>query len=331
MKMKFNTTNLRKSFKKAELSLRKHSPEILMVAGVIGTVAGAVMACKETLELSNTLEECNQEKLELAESYATTSEDFFPESEYKKEQAKMTVRHAAKIAKLYAPSVIMEAASIGVIFASNDIMRKRNASMAAAYATLNSMYKKYRQNVIETYGEDVDKDMRYGAKREKVTEIDEDGNKIKKEVAVVDIDNTALSISDYSRFFQLGCRGFDQSSGRYNMMYLKGIQAMFNNKLIADGYVMLNDVYRELGIDTVPEGWQIGWVYDDSNPIGDNYIDFGLYEARNKNQRAVNDWEPVILMDFNVDGNLYEDKRLYSLLKKKMDKTSALEALKKRG
>ena len=51
----------------------------------------------------------------------------------------------------------------------------------------------------------------------------------------------------------------------------------------------------------------------------DNYIDFGLYEARNKNQRAVNDWEPVILMDFNVDGNLYEDPKLYSLLKKKMN------------
>ncbi len=62
-----------------------------------------------------------------------------------------------------------------------------------------------------------------------------------------------------------------------------------------------------------------GWVYDEANPIGDNYIDFGLYEARNKNQRAVNDWEPVILMDFNVDGNLYEDPKLYSLLKKKMN------------
>ena len=315
--MKINTKTLRKSFKKAQLTVRKHSPEILMVAGVIGTVAGAVMACKETLELEDVLDECKQEKIELEEQYAMCEQ--YSEDALKKDQVKLTIKQAAKIVKLYAPSVIMEATSIGVIFASNDIMRKRNASMAAAYATLNSMYKRYRQNVIESYGEEVDKDMRFGVKHEKVTEIDEDGNKVKIDARIVDLDNTALAISDYSRFFQSGCRGFDENSGRYNILYLKGIQAMFNNKLIADGYVMLNDVYRELGFDTIPEGWSIGWVYDDENPIGDNYIDFGLYEARNKNQRAVNDWEPVILMDFNVDGNLYEDPKLYSLLKKKMN------------
>lgn len=315
--MKINTKTLRKSFKKAQLTVRKHSPEILMVAGVIGTVAGAVMACKETLELEDVLDECKQEKMELEEQYAMCEE--YSEDALKKDQVKLTLKQAAKIVKLYAPSVIMEATSIGVIFASNDIMRKRNASMAAAYATLNSMYKRYRQNVIESYGEEVDKDMRFGVKHEKVTEIDEDGNKVKIDARIVDLDNTALAISDYSRFFQAGCKGFDASSGRYNLLYLKGIQAMFNNKLIADGYVMLNDVYRELGFDTIPEGWSIGWVYDEANPIGDNYIDFGLYEARNKNQRAVNDWEPVILMDFNVDGNLYEDPKLYSLLKKKMN------------
>lgn len=315
--MKINTKTLRKSFKKAQLTVRKHSPEILMVAGVIGTVAGAVMACKETLELEDVLDECKQEKMELEEQYAMCEQ--YSEDALKKDQVKLTIKQVAKIVKLYAPSVIMEVTSIGVIFASNDIMRKRNASMAAAYATLNSMYKRYRQNVIESYGEEVDKDMRFGVKHEKVTEIDEDGNKVKVDARIVDLDNTALAISDYSRFFQMGCKGFDASSGRYNLLYLKGIQAMFNNKLIADGYVMLNDVYRELGFDTIPEGWSIGWVYDEANPIGDNYIDFGLYEARNKNQRAVNDWEPVILMDFNVDGNLYEDPKLYSLLKKKMN------------
>lgn len=315
--MKINTKTLRKSFKKAQLTVRKHSPEILMVAGVIGTVAGAVMACKETLELEDVLDECKQEKMDLEEQYAMCEQ--YSEDALKKDQVKLTIKQVAKIVKLYAPSVIMEATSIGVIFASNDIMRKRNASMAAAYATLNSMYKRYRQNVIESYGEEVDKDMRFGVKHEKVTEIDEDGNKVKIDARIVDLDNTALAISDYSRFFQMGCKGFDASSGRYNLLYLKGIQAMFNNKLIADGYVMLNDVYRELGFDTIPEGWSIGWVYDETNPIGDNYIDFGLYEARNKNQRAVNDWEPVILMDFNVDGNLYEDPKLYSLLKKKMN------------
>lgn len=323
MKFNINSASLRRSFKKTQLTLKKHAPEIMIAAGAVGTIYGAVKACKATLNLNDTLEECKQEEEELANAN-------LPEEELKKEEVKLTVKNAVKVAKLYAPAAAIEAASLGLIFASNDVMRKRNASMAAAYATLNNMYKKYRQNVIDTYGEDIDKDMRYGVKHEKVTVVDEDGKKTKEDVKVVDLDNTALGISDYSRFFQTGCKGFDEHSGRYNMMYLKGIQAMFNNQLIADGYVMLNDVYRELGIDTIPEGWQIGWVYDETNPIGDNYIDFGLYEARNKNERAVNDWEPVILMDFNVDGNLYNDPKLYEILKKKMNKTWAIDALKKK-
>lgn len=36
----------------ATIKVKKHSPEILIVAGVVGTVASAVMACKATTKLS---------------------------------------------------------------------------------------------------------------------------------------------------------------------------------------------------------------------------------------------------------------------------------------
>ena len=43
-------------FSKTKFKLQKHSPEILVVAGVIGTVVGAIMACKATTKVNSILE-----------------------------------------------------------------------------------------------------------------------------------------------------------------------------------------------------------------------------------------------------------------------------------
>ena len=36
----------------ASLQIKKHSPEILMVAGIAGTIASTVLACKATTKVS---------------------------------------------------------------------------------------------------------------------------------------------------------------------------------------------------------------------------------------------------------------------------------------
>ena len=49
----------------------------------------------------------------------------------------------------------------------------------------------------------------------------------------------------------------------------------------------------------------VGWIYDEKNPVGDNYIDFGIYDVNKpQNRDFVNGIERVILLDFNVDGNI---------------------------
>ena len=58
-----------------------------------------------------------------------------------------------------------------------------------------------------------------------------------------------------------------------------------------------------LGIDRTAAGQQVGWIYDEKNPIGDNYVDFGIYDGnRERNRAFVNGYERTILLDFNVDG-----------------------------
>ena len=39
------------------LKIKKHSPEILMVAGVAGTIGSTILACKATLKVNEILEE----------------------------------------------------------------------------------------------------------------------------------------------------------------------------------------------------------------------------------------------------------------------------------
>ena len=59
-----------------------------------------------------------------------------------------------------------------------------------------------------------------------------------------------------------------------------------------------------LGVPRTRSGGVVGWVYDPVNPIGDNYVDFGIHVQRN--QDFINGYERSILLDFNVDGNILD-------------------------
>ena len=88
-------------------------------------------------------------------------------------------------------------------------------------------------------------------------------------------------------------------------MFLNQQQNYANDKLRRQGYLFPNDVYDMLGIPKCKEGQTHGWVYDEKNPIGDNFVDFGIYNiSRRKNRDFVNGYEKVILLDFNHDGNI---------------------------
>lgn len=297
---------------KVGFSLKKHSPEILVVAGVVGTVTSAVIACKATLKVNDILDETkeNMDKIhESVERGATVAGMEYSEQDAKKDTAIVYVQTGVKLAKLYAPAVTLGVLSVGSILASNDILRKRNTALAAAYATIDKSFKDYRSRVVERFGEEVDHQLKYNIKavevKEKVT--DEDGNTktVKKTLNVVD-HNDPSSYSDYARFFDESNPYWEKDS-EYNLMFLRAKQNYFNDKLKVDGHVFLNDVYKELGIPTTKAGQVVGWVYDKDNPLGDNYIDFGIYDMHRPTVRdLVNGYERTILLDFNVDGNIWE-------------------------
>ena len=84
------------------------------------------------------------------------------------------------------------------------------------------------------------------------------------------------------------------------LVFLKFKQSYFNDLLRLRGYVLLNEVYESLGFKKVDEFENIGWLYREKDPIGDNFVDFGLYDPINLD--AINGESCIFLLDFNVDG-----------------------------
>jgi hypothetical protein len=66
--------------------------------------------------------------------------------------------------------------------------------------------------------------------------------------------------------------------------------------------VFLNEVYEGLGMERCQMGQHVGWLKA-GRSRGDGFIDFGIYDIFDESKRAfVNGFEPVALLDFNVDG-----------------------------
>ena len=305
--MKNMKEKIMRTYKKVELKTIQHSPEILAGVGVVGVIASTVMACKATTKLSDILEE-SKDQLDQIKTVAVDPAyaDKYSEDDAKKDTTITYVQTGVKVAKLYAPSVILCAGSLGCLLASNNILKKRNAALSAAYMTVDKSFKEYRKRVADRFGEEVEKEIRYNIKAKEIAEIDENGNEVTETVKIMDGTDDPNTYSDYARFFDESCAAW-QNDAEYNLTFLKAQQQYANDLLKSRGRLFLNEVYRMLGIDETKAGQVVGWVYNPDNPTGDNFVDFGIYNMQRERVRAfVNGYEPNILLDFNVDGVIWD-------------------------
>lgn len=298
-----------RTFHRTAFKFKKHSPEILVVSGVVGVVGATVMACKATLKVNEIKEEAleNLDKIhEAGKKGITQAGEVYTEEDVKKETAIVYVQTAYKYVKLYGPALVVGGLSITAILAGHNMTRKRNVALAAAYTALETSFKDYRGRVVERFGEALDKELRYNIKTKEIERVvkNEDGTEtiVKEDVEVADIN----LYSEYSRFFDDGCNGWTKDP-EYNLMFLRQQQRYANDRLQRQGYLFLNDVYEMLGIPRSPAGQIVGWLYDEKNPLGDNCVEFGIYDMHKPGCRNfVNGYERTILLDFNVDGEIYK-------------------------
>ena len=301
-----NKTEIMKSVNgmasKTVMKLKKHSPEILVVAGIAGTVVSAVLACKATTKVAEILDETKgtlDTIHEGMETGAINGQEYTTE-DGKKDTVVVYAQTGMKLAKLYAPAIILGTLSITSILASNNILRKRNVALGAAYAAIDKSFKEYRGRVIERFGEQVDTELKYGIKAKKFEEIEVDPEtgkekKVKKTVMVADPNLQ----SDYAVYFDSKSRNYETNPD-YNRMFLKAQQAFANDRLQTRGHLFLNEVLDDLDLPRTPAGQIVGWTKDGP----DGYVNFRIVEVERETEDGRH--EPALLLDFNVEGNIWE-------------------------
>ena len=288
---------------------KKHSPEILMAAGVVGVVTSAVMACKATTKLSGILEESKKEIDQIHEYVeANGYSEKYTEEDSKKDLVISYTKMSMKLVKVYAPSVILGLLSITSILASNNIIRKRNMALAAAYAAIDSNFKDYRNRVVERFGKELDRELKYNIKPKEIEEtiVDEEGNEV---VVKKTVNNAEVNLpSEYAKVFDEFSSCWTKDAD-YNLTFLRRIQDQANDKLRLRGHLFLNEVYDMLDIPRTKAGAIVGWIYDPNRENSDSYVDFGLYDnlINDESKRLfINGNERSVLLDFNVDGVIYD-------------------------
>ena len=227
-------TSVTRSFHKVGMSLKKHSPEILMVAGVVGTVASTVLACKATLKVNEVLDETktNLDKIHTAvETGVTEAGEEYTIEDSKKELAITYAQTGVKMVKLYGPAVGLGALSIAAMLTSNGILHKRTAAAVAAYTAVDKGFKEYRGRVIDRFGKELDRELKYNIKAVEVEETvtNEDGTEtvVKKTIDVIDPNN----YSPYSIVFDDGNTGWDKDP-EITKFFLINQQNFANEKLL---------------------------------------------------------------------------------------------------
>ena len=300
-----------RTFHKVGFKLKKHSPEILVAAGVIGTVTSAVMACKATLKVNDIIDE-TKETIEdihycIGKGLKTTDGEEYTQEVANKELTIVYIQTGWKFAKLYGPAVLLGVASIGCMVGSNHILRKRNIALGAAFTAMDKSFKEYRGRVIEKFGKDLDRELRFNTKAKQIEEtvVDENGKEstVTKTVEIVD-PNVTHSI--YSVVFCEGNTGWTKNA-ELNKVFLLQQQNYANDKLRLNGVLTLNEVYDMIGAPRTAYGQLAGWVYTEDSSVGDNFVDFGIFDINSEKKcDFINGIERSIILDFNCIGNILD-------------------------
>lgn len=298
----------------AGLKIKKYSPEILMVTGVISFVGTVVVACKQTTKASEILEDHRigmdeiKEAEELSDKGELVNKDgkviVYDKETVKHDKLNVWAHTFVGFGKLYLPAITLGTISIVSFLAANRILKARYLAAVTAFNAVSEAFDSYRKRVIDERGEMYDRHFMYGSEFEVEDVVDPEDGSVKHEVIEkVKIENNN---SPYARFFDPSCEDWDENPS-LNMIFLTAQQQTAQRMLEKKGNLFLNEVYDLLGFERTTVGALVGWIYDPQNPNGDNYVDFGLWNQDSvATRRFVNNVENVVLLDFNVDGVIYD-------------------------
>lgn len=272
------------------LKLQQKSPTILVVTGIVGLGATAVMAAKASRRAEPILDQHAKSRLQI-EEYALTSE------QQRSQVVSLYKETGLQLAAVYGPTVIVGTVSAASILYGHNILRRRHVATMMAFSGLQEQFAAYRARVAKSLGTETERDIYNGAHTEYIEDPDRPGEY--KMTSVFDPDRDANWLTPWFDERNINCRV--DPVGNY--LFLKLQQASAQRRLELKGYVFLNEVLKDLGMEEIPEGQSAGWLY---NGDGDNYVDFGFMSPTNDpevtafQQGRTN----IVRLNFNIDGDV---------------------------
>lgn len=298
--MKVNE-NLIRRFNSLKNAIDDNKPEIYIGLGIAAFAGALFFTAKGTITASESISSAKDELEELER----IGDDDDIESQHA-----IKLGCAGEVAAAYTPAVICSAASIVAFLGANHIMRQRVVGLAAAYTSISESFKHYRSQVVDEYGEDIDRKFAYAIskKQVKTKEIDpETGKKVKKTETVEEIGDSPFHIWFKSQY-EVKKTGKViknlnfQEDDLYNITFLEAQREWFNNKISRGERVYINEILNALGIpeDDLPDSRVLGWIPKVEGG-DDNYIRFNAYKPKDSTDYLIND-DHEILIEFNADG-----------------------------
>lgn len=296
---------------RTRLSVRRRSPEIFTFGGILIGAIGTVAACRATIKAVPVIEEHKENTDKIRTEYGEGTNT----TELGRELTKEWLHTIGDLIVLYTPSFALGSLSAASILAGNNILRKRNIALAAAYTALDSSFSGYRKRVSDRYGDDTEHEIYYGLDRETMEETITNENRVTYTVETDRVTADGLP-NAYARWFTYGESKAAEHNDDYNDMFLENQEAAVNIQFKARQFLFLNDVYELLGYDKTVEGQSVGWVYDrydDGN--GSRFISFGKQRVWRKDSTEPDGGKWVWMLVFNVEGPIFERAVARGLLK----------------
>lgn len=280
-------TTIIRGLNKAAFKAQKHLPEILLVGGVVGTVASTVLACRATVKAQPILDDA---KAELEVIHANAEDPRYTKEQKTQDLTRVYVKTGKELVKIYGPSAALGFGSMSCLVGSNIIVRKRLTAAVAAYTALGESFRKYRDQVEGQLGTKV------------LPERTDDGKH------TIEIEQP---IPSYRFIFDKNNRNWKDNVD-YNLMTLRACQQYLNYELIRKGHIFVNDFCDEMDFEPTSNGQMDGWILDSKRPdsYGDGCISFGLVDkngVESENLKAYKNGEvDYIIIDLNIDGTIVD-------------------------
>jgi hypothetical protein len=306
--------NVQMGLNNLKIGAKMHAPEILIVAGTISFIGTVITACKATIKAKEIVDKC-KEDLEMIDNTKEAYEEDGNTEEYSEKDAKedkkiVFVQTGWQMIKIYAIPAVLAACTLGCFYKGHGIMVQRNTALAGALASVTAMFKDYRKEVKEKYGEEADFDIMHKASDVEMCEWDDKGKEKHTKTKVVDTTGNLYSyfIDDHNPIF---VDNGGNAEGLY--WYRDMIQDYFNDLLKAryvspkqPGFVCINEMLERWGIiGNTKEGLVCGVTYDPNRTDGgDNYIEFKLTPCKGTNKFG--DIVDGFMLEINAEGAIYK-------------------------